>query len=163
MEVGMRVNPQDLIQVERANGATGHGINLVKWSERKERSDLLLARIEDYMSTHRLPATFLSKHAVKNVNFIADMRKGCVALHRTMDMMEKFLDENPNGIAYKGRVSTDDYIGYDAIMAQRFERMDANAFIVDRDPCFQCGVRKDIGCQHHPKSEPVALREALAA
>jgi len=159
----MKVNPQDLIQVERANGATGHGINLVKWSERKERCDAMMVRVEHYMATHGLPATFLSKHAVNNTNFIADVRKGCVALHRTMDMMEKFLDENPNGIPYKGRVSTDDYIGYDAIMQKRWDAMQINAVVVDRDPCFKCGVRKDIGCAHHPKSEPVPLREALAA
>jgi len=159
----MRVNPQDLIQVERMNGATGHGINLVKWSERKERSEKLMIRVEHYLREHGLPAAFLSKHAVKNLSFIADVRKGCIPLHRTMDMMEKFLDENPNGVPYKGRNTEGDYIGYDAIMQKRWDAMQINALVVDRDPCFKCGVRKDIGCKHHPKSEPVPLREALAA
>lgn len=22
---------------------------------------------------------------------------------------------------------------------------------VDRDPCFRCGVRRDVGCRHHPR------------
>lgn len=22
---------------------------------------------------------------------------------------------------------------------------------VDRDPCFKCGTRRDVGCRHHPK------------
>ena len=28
---------------------------------------------------------------------------------------------------------------------------------VDRTPCFSCGTRKDLGCHHHPRSEPMEI------
>lgn len=35
---------------------------------------------------------------------------------------------------------------------------------VDRDPCFRCGVRGDLGCAHRPASRPVdPFRFARAA
>lgn len=33
---------------------------------------------------------------------------------------------------------------------------------VDREPCFKCGVRRDVGCKHHPKeietAHPITAR-----
>lgn len=29
--------------------------------------------------------------------------------------------------------------------------------VVDRDPCGFCGVRRDVGCRHYKKSEPVRV------
>lgn len=34
---------------------------------------------------------------------------------------------------------------------------------VDREPCFKCGVRRDVGCKHHPKevdpAQPLTARD----
>lgn len=35
------------------------------------------------------------------------------------------------------------------------------AQVVNRDPCFKCGVRGDIGCKHQPASLPTTIAETI--
>ncbi len=133
-----------------------------KWLERKDRASAVLFKAERYISMHGIPATFLSEKATGNMSLIGDIRSGCIPRHESMDKLEAFMEANPNGVPYRGPVQPrSDVVGYDEIMAIRRGKFSADALVVDRDPCYKCGVRKDVGCKHSPKTEPVPLTEAF--
>lgn len=37
------------------------------------------------------------------------------------------------------------------IMARQMHENDVLSRVVHRDPCFRCGARTDLGCEHNPK------------
>lgn len=135
---------------------------LARLQERKDRASKLLFRAERYITTYGLPASFLSKRATGNINFISDVQAGSIPRHHSMDALEAFMDANPNGVDYQPRVpGGKETIDYHDMMETRRMKASPHAVVVNRDPCWKCGVRGDFGCEHRAAVEAVPLREAI--
>jgi hypothetical protein len=128
---------------------------------RRQLAKNLLFRIEEYMRTHEIPARFLGLEACGNESFIYDLRKGSVPLLKSIQKMTDFLDDNPNGIEYLPPKRRGQPNKLNQFVGDARCKIEASTLIVFRDPCFLFGVRGDIGCRHHPKSQPVPLREMV--
>jgi len=50
-----------------------------------------------------------------------------------------------------------------AVTRARAEAREPLPPVIDRTPCFRCGIRTDIGCQHQAASIPYALQRDYAA
>lgn len=50
-----------------------------------------------------------------------------------------------------------------AIARARAEAREPLPPVIDRTPCFRCGIRADLGCHHQPASIPYALPRDYAA
>lgn len=135
---------------------------LTKLQERKDRASKLLFKAERYITTWGVPATALSSRAGLSNNYIADIRSGSIPRHESMDALDRFMDENPEGFPYRPPSDReDDKIGFDAAMDIRRQKISGAAMVVSRDPCWKCGTRGDLGCEHRPAVEAVPLREAI--
>lgn len=130
--------------------------------ERKGRADQLLERIETYLLINDLSASYIGAKAGLHCRYVQDLRDGVTPRHNSMDVMEAFLDANPDGVDYKPRnAAPDNAVSYTSLLEMSRAKESPAAFVVNRDPCFKCGVRRDIGCEHHAASAPIPLRDAV--
>jgi hypothetical protein len=126
---------------------------------RRNLAALLLIRVEEYLIEHDIPQTQLSEEAMGHNSFIIDMRNGSTPLLSSINRMNDFLDDNPDGFFRPKPSEVRQPISMSEFEARQRAKYDASVVVVRRDPCFLCGVRGDIGCSHQMRSEAIPLRE----
>ena len=117
----------------------------------------LLTEIQQYLHDTGMTKTMFGRTVFKNKNFVGDLEEGrkCgdIVTQRVRDFMAANPDWKPKP-KKKGRPRNSPHPNqYRVIKTEK----DANLIVIDRTPCFNCGVRADVGCHHQPKSTPERL------
>jgi hypothetical protein len=119
----------------------------------------LLAEIEQFLMVTGMPATRFGVLAFGNPAFVAEVRNGRVCREFVTARARKFMAENQDWKPKppKKKRIDDRRSPHPGQTQVRKTEKDREAIVLDRTPCFNCGVRADIGCHHQPKSEPVRI------
>lgn len=134
--------------------------------------DDLLDQIERYLIRTGMTAVSFGHHALDRMNFMSTLRRGSRPQPRTYQQCYAFMDKFPDGkFAKKALEKKSESERKREIRRKALEhRKSLNpnghvsrsvligpVVVVDRTPCFMCGTRGDIGCEHYPPSEPVTI------
>ena len=123
----------------------------------------ILAEIESYLRRTGMAQTLFSRMAMGDGAFVQRLRKSCSVRDRTVERCRAFMAEHPDGIPPKKKSSTKSGKTKQRELASKravnphFNRAKRNSIDPDslprvyRTPCWNCGVRGDIGCEHQPK------------
>jgi hypothetical protein len=135
----------------------------------------LLHEIETYLKRTGMAAARFSTLAMGDPGFVMRLRKARECKERSVVRCREFMAANPNGVPKPKREAAprllkrklpkraptkynDGYKAPSPGFNRSHNRIDlSGVVIIDRTPCFNCGVRADIGCHHQPKSEPVRI------
>lgn len=135
---------------------------------------VIVEEIDQYVLRNDITTTKLSEAILGNSNAYGSLKRGTLG-NSSMQQLRTFMNNNPNadGVIKKRVWMTSEQraqrrkeyqseysrtrrrctIG--ASSAQ--EKIDISQYkYLDRDPCFKCGARGDIGCIHNPKYDQQA-------
>lgn len=125
----------------------------------------LLADIEKFLEDTGMPTTTFGLRNGLTVSFVLQVRKGRKVGERLSEVCRKFMAENqdwkPQPKKTPGRKAGKKQDDRSALhprdhLVRKSER-DQNLWSINRDLCGFCGIRKDVGCPHYEKSEPVRI------
>lgn len=102
--------------------------------------------ITAYLARTGTPISAMSKGATGSISTLRSfMVNGHEPRETTVAKFREWMAANPDGIAPKGnRIRRPTY------RRVQIQPTDSIPQPVDRDPCFKCGVRADVGCSHRP-------------
>lgn len=115
-------------------------------------SDILPA-VEAYLAATGIAPTRFGRRAGVSGRIVFELRKGSGIQQKTADRLNAFMRGDPDGIcAGKPRKK---YSIHNRVKNAGLPS--GPVIILDRTPCFKCGVRADLGCRHQPKSAAIRI------
>lgn len=119
-------------------------------------SEQLIRAVQSYLRKTKTNYNRLVTAAGVNPSVRTDVKKrGKRLTMKTAEKLRAAMRQNPNGIPKEQHKQT--VIRRTRERLTRVKRKTQQAYPaqlvrVDRTPCFKCGIRKDIGCEHFPKA-----------
>jgi hypothetical protein len=118
----------------------------------------LIEEIETYLDHTGMKPTTFGK-VFGNPSFIEELRCGRKCRPTTICKVRAFMAEKPEGIAPIRKSKPRPVERHEVVRMYRKtesvrDKIDPSSLNrVHRAPCWNCGVRGDIGCEHFPKLE----------
>jgi hypothetical protein len=122
---------------------------------RKVHAMTFLDEIENFLHQTGIQKSKFGKAITGNPNFVQRVIQGSKTKPSTVAKARAFMAEH-RGVKIEPRISNEEHLRRSLLLNQHVVRPHSIT-VVDRDPCGFCGIRRDLGCKHYPKSEPVRI------
>ena len=114
-----------------------------------------LDEIEAFLEATNMPTSMFGKAVCKNPSLVNKIREGRQC-GKTVQARARAYMEAKKGVIIVPRVSVEENQRRSVKPNQHIVRHRTYT-VIDREPCGFCGVRRDLGCNHYQKSEPVRI------
>ncbi len=114
-----------------------------------------LDEIEAFLDQTGIHKNRFGKAITGNPSFVQRLMAGVEPKPSTVTKARAFMNEH-RSVKIEPRISNEEHLRRSLLPNQHVVRP-RPIIVVDRDPCGFCGIRRDLGCKHYPKSEPVRV------
>jgi hypothetical protein len=111
--------------------------------------------IESFLEQTGIQRNKFGKAITGNPSFVQRLKAGVEPKPSTVSKARAFMADH-RGIKIEPRISKEEHLRRSISPNQHVVRH-RPIIVVDRDPCGFCGIRRDLGCNHYQKSEPMRI------